>query len=197
MGPPTWYLSGPMTGKPDWNFPAFNAAAEYWRGKGLHVINPAENFAGRTDLPRHEYMREDIRLLLTANVIAMLPGWEASKGARLEHAIAKEIGLIVTSAIDGQPLGETILEEAQRLVHGDRQTDYGHPIEDFTRTGIIWGAIIGHRQHHEPVTPEQVAMCMVGVKLSRECHHPKRDNRTDGAGYFATLDMVRQRQEGK
>jgi hypothetical protein len=36
------YLSGPMTGLPDLNFPAFNAAASALRAKGLNVINPAE-----------------------------------------------------------------------------------------------------------------------------------------------------------
>jgi len=33
---------------------------------------------------------------------------------------------------------------------------------------------------------------MVGLKISREVNKPKRDNRVDGAGYFETLDMVRQ-----
>jgi hypothetical protein len=84
---------------------------------------------------------------------------------------------------------ETILQEAQRLVHGDRGQDYGHPIEDFTRTGRIWGAILGLEG---AVTPQQVALCMVGVKMSREVNRPKRDNRTDMAGYAETLDMVEQ-----
>lgn len=82
-------------------------------------------------------------------------------------------------------MSETILQEAQRLVHGDRQADYGHPLDDFSKTALIWQVILG-----VPVTPEQVALCMVGVKISRECNKPKRDNRVDGCGYFATLDMV-------
>ena len=36
---------------------------------------------------------------------------------------------------------------------------------------------------------------MVGVKISREANSPKRDNRVDGAGYFETLEMVRQYEE--
>ena len=83
----------------------------------------------------------------------------------------------------------TILEEAQRLVHGDRGESYGHPKSDFERTGLIWEAVFGH-----PVTAEQVALCMIGVKISREVNKPKRDNRVDGAGYFETLDMVCQRR---
>lgn len=80
---------------------------------------------------------------------------------------------------------ETILQEAQRLVHGDRQADYGHPLDDFTRTGQMWAAILG-----VPVTPEQVGLCMAAVKISRQCNRPKRDNMTDLAGYAATVDMV-------
>ena len=81
---------------------------------------------------------------------------------------------------------ESILEEAKRIVHGDRGENYGHPLEDFSRTAKIWSAILGIE-----VTAEQVALCMVGVKISREVNRPKRDNIVDGAGYFETLDMVK------
>jgi len=80
---------------------------------------------------------------------------------------------------------ESILFEAHNLVHGVRGEDYGHPYEDFSRTAKIWSAILG-----VDVTPEQVALCMIGVKISRECNKPKRDNRIDIAGYAETLDMV-------
>ena len=87
--------------------------------------------------------------------------------------------------------GESILQEAQRLVHGPRQGAYGHPFEDFTRTGRIWGAILGIPD----VPPDKVALCLVGVKISREVNAPKRDNRVDMAGYAEALDLVRQRQD--
>lgn len=80
---------------------------------------------------------------------------------------------------------ETILQEAQRLVHGDRQAAYGHPLDDFSRTAAMWAAILGH-----PVTAEQVGLCMIAVKVSRQCNAPKRDNMTDAAGYAATVQMV-------
>ena len=80
---------------------------------------------------------------------------------------------------------ESILHEAHTLVHGVRGEDYGHPYHDFSRTAKIWSAILG-----VDVTPEQVALCMIGVKISRECNKPKRDNRVDIAGYAEALDMV-------
>ena len=82
-------------------------------------------------------------------------------------------------------MSETILQEAQRLVHGDRQADYGHPLDDFTRTAAMWSAILGFA-----VKAEQVGLCMAAVKISRQCNHPKRDNMTDLAGYAATVQMV-------
>lgn len=81
---------------------------------------------------------------------------------------------------------ESILDEAKRIVHGDRGENYGHPFEDFSRTAQIWSAILGIE-----VTAEQVALCMIGLKISREINRPKRDNIVDGAGYFETLDMVK------
>lgn len=83
-------------------------------------------------------------------------------------------------------MAETILEEAQRLVHGDRGDAYGHPIDDFTRTGRMWAAILDLNV----VTAEQVGLCMVALKVSRQCNKPKRDNMTDAAGYAETVQMV-------
>ncbi len=94
------------------------------------------------------------------------------------------------------PPTETILEEAQRLVHGDRGAAYGHPEDDYKATGEIWGAILERAKWSGgPVDPRIACLMMVGVKVSREAGHAKRDNRVDGAGYFECVDMIAQRQE--
>lgn len=80
---------------------------------------------------------------------------------------------------------ETILQEAQRLVHGDRNEAYGNPFDDFSKTARMWSVVLG-----VDVTPEQVGLCMCCVKISRQLHAPKRDNLTDLAGYAATVQMV-------
>lgn len=91
-------------------------------------------------------------------------------------------------------LPETVCQEADRIVSNDRQGQYGRPIHDFTRTGRIWGAILSewarNTQGDADVPPELVALCMVGVKISREVNRHKRDNIVDGIGYFKTVDMV-------
>lgn len=76
---------------------------------------------------------------------------------------------------------------AANLVTGDRQVDYDHPLDNFTRAAKIWSAILGIE-----VSAEQVALCMVGVKLAREANKAKLDNTVDGIGYFLTLAMVQQ-----
>jgi hypothetical protein len=88
------YLSGPMTGVQDYNFPKFNYVSKKIRANHTYeVVNPAQEFDGRQDLPRALYMRKDLETLLTVDGIVMLDGWQHSRGARLELAIAKELDL--------------------------------------------------------------------------------------------------------
>lgn len=86
---------------------------------------------------------------------------------------------------------ETILEEAQRLVYGARNDDYGHPADDYAKVAMIWTAILGVE-----VTAKQAALCMVGVKIAREVHRPKRDNLVDLAGYAAVAARIQGRADG-
>lgn len=87
------YLSGPMTGIPDYNFPAFNAAADKLRDQGYSVANPADN--GGIDLSWEGNMRNALRMLLECDEIAMLPNWEHSRGALMEFHIAATLGMKV------------------------------------------------------------------------------------------------------
>ena len=57
------YIAGPMTGHSEHNFPAFHEAANRLEVAGLEAVNPADNFGGRTDLPRESYLRADLALL--------------------------------------------------------------------------------------------------------------------------------------
>lgn len=87
------YVSGPMTGLPDMNFPAFHAAADTLRRAGHEVVNPADAGSGG-DWSYEDYLRRDLQDLLGCTAICMLPGWEASKGARVEEHMARALGLV-------------------------------------------------------------------------------------------------------
>lgn len=93
------YISGPMTGLPDLNFPAFYAAADRLRAQGLEPVNPAEINAG-TNTDWHACMRTDIKALCDCDALALLPGWMNSKGAHLEVHLAHRLGIRIGTVDD-------------------------------------------------------------------------------------------------
>jgi hypothetical protein len=80
----------------------------------------------------------------------------------------------------------TILQQAQDLISGDRNQDYNHPLDNFTRIAELWSIILDH-----PVTAEDHVLCMMAVKISRLLHTPEHmDSVVDLAGYAGTYEMV-------
>ena len=92
----TYYLAGPMTGIPEYNYPAFREAAAALRDAGLHIESPHENpwpndhekmsesqlWQAMMDLSREQVNRSE--------AIILLPGWYLSSGALRELGWAKE-----------------------------------------------------------------------------------------------------------
>jgi hypothetical protein len=194
------YLAGPMSGRPNLNFDAFHEAEEYLRGlgRGFDVYNPAKDDDANPNQPLNYYLRRDFPELMKCDGIVMLPGWRDSKGAMRELRVARWMGMNAYELVNGEldlmgiEYPESVLEEADRLINGDRQEGYGKPLDDFGATGRIFAAILtGFLGTEVPDIPaEYVALMMVGVKLSRESRHHKRDNVVDGAGYLGCLDLV-------
>ena len=89
------YISGPMSGHPELNFPAFFAAETKLRSFGFDVINPASIQPLDPAKSWRDYMREDIRALIDCEGVATLLGWGVSKGARLEVEIARMLGMTI------------------------------------------------------------------------------------------------------
>lgn len=91
------YLAGPMSTLPNRNYPAFHAAATDLRGRGFHVVSPAELHADFETNPKsyEDYLRADLRALLGTTAVVVLPGWEQSNGARLEVTVARALGMLV------------------------------------------------------------------------------------------------------
>lgn len=91
------YIAGPMTGLPDFNFPAFNAKAAELRAQSWHVENPADHGVVK-GAAWEDYLAYDLTRLGTCGAIYLLPGWDLSKGAVLEHHIAQVLGMEVLYA---------------------------------------------------------------------------------------------------
>jgi Domain of unknown function (DUF4406) len=102
------YLSGPMRGYEEFNFPAFISAAKELRAKGYKVYDPAEQelehgfdpktglYADGRQVTIRELILEDLVWICQfADKVVVLPGWENSKGAQAEVACARAVGVEV------------------------------------------------------------------------------------------------------
>ena len=115
---PVLYVSGPITGRPD--FRRLFATAESLLTKvGYEVLNPARHVGSRTArawqelllamppegdprwrMRRPDYMRDALRAITLADGVALLPDWEQSRGAGWEHRIAQEVLAIPALPLD-------------------------------------------------------------------------------------------------
>lgn len=86
------YIAGPMTGLPEFNYPVFHQVAATLRAAGYDVINPAENPKPRCGTWQG-YMRMSVAQVASVDCLVMLPGWDHSRGAKIEHALATDLGL--------------------------------------------------------------------------------------------------------
>ena len=84
---------------------------------------------------------------------------------------------------------ETVLDEAKRLVGGDRGAAYGHPSDAYAPVGRIWGAIL----KIPDIPPATVCLMLSAMKIGRHSVRPKRDNLVDVAGYARTVEMCEER----
>lgn len=211
------YIAGPRSEIEDYNRAAFIAGATHLRRAGHWVLSPVEldmpedgmaEGGDGTALPEDVYVRglgRCLAAMLDAGLdgIALLPGWEDSRGAQLEVAVALGLGWDVFTLEDGwgpgaialEPLEdpvlviEDVLQEAGRLVAGDRKGIYGHPAEFGSKVAGAWREAFGW-----DVDAFRVQLAMVIFKAVRaDASREHRDNLTDIAGYARTAETVQAR----
>lgn len=108
MPAPTLYIAGPITGVDDYATD-FAIADEALRFTGYETRNPTKCAPLRTPLEKakpyslfapsrrppapswHDYMRQCLRTIAQVDGVALLDGWEDSRGASWEHRIATEV----------------------------------------------------------------------------------------------------------
>lgn len=80
-----------------------------------------------------------------------------------------------------------ILEEAINLINGDRNVDYGDPVDDFTTTASLWQTYLSRTMDARGglyLRAHDVAVMMMLLKVARISWTPdKRDHWADIAGY--------------
>lgn len=120
----TIYVAGPMTGLPDFNYPAFNAAAAQLRAMGHTVLNPAENPVPACGTWQG-YMRMALAQLVQCECIVLLPGWSESKGALIERWLAQVLQMEAMHFNDAAMLEQVPLMTA---------------FDDMPRPAVDWSA---------------------------------------------------------
>jgi nucleoside 2-deoxyribosyltransferase len=151
----TIYLAGPMRGLPEYNFPAFHAAAADLRERGYEVWSPAEHDETEGFVPTtgeglktlREYMQTDIPQVLASDALVVLTGWEASTGARLEVHVAHACSIPVLRYPDLEPARHVNSQRFHELLqalgslHDRKQADYGRDNDPFAnvRGAEEWG----------------------------------------------------------
>ena len=78
------------------------------------------------------------------------------------------------------------IEEAKKIIHGERNDSYGPMKEQFNKTAIMWSVILDKN-----VTAEQVCLCMTALKMVRESYKSKDDNCIDAIGYLEIISQIK------
>lgn len=88
-----------------------------------------------------------------------------------------------------------VLDEANTLIHGERNRAYGSPSENFERIAAFWNVQLADKlKPGERITGQDTALLMISLKLARAINQPKRDNFVDIAGYAACGWEAREQQ---
>lgn len=88
---------------------------------------------------------------------------------------------------------ETVLEEANRIIYGDREKTYGNPSKNFEATAELWNGYLRAKtteDRYAGINALDVAHMMILLKMARELHMHKRDNIVDMAGYAGCIQKM-------
>lgn len=152
-------------------------------------------------LKRWEDSTGTLKELLLAQTIGLrfyafeenVTGCGEQEFCRLEEIDLPKVQVSVPKTVE--PVTGSVLLEAQGLVHGPRQKDYGHPVDNYHTVAALWnGMLVDRYGNNRAVSPALAALMMLQVKVARELHAPKRDNMVDAAGYSEVVNMINEVQ---
>lgn len=98
----TVYLSGPMTGLPDYNRAAFNLREEAFKAKGYCVLNPARISEKAGPAHAYEwYLKRALQMMLQADAVYVFGDVSRSRGVDAELRLARELNMPVVFECKG------------------------------------------------------------------------------------------------
>ena len=83
---------------------------------------------------------------------------------------------------------DEILETACKIINGERAEQYGDAYLNHARIAALWTTYV--RSTPDDLTPVDVAMMMVLMKVARSIETPKDDSFVDIAGYAALAGEI-------
>lgn len=85
---------------------------------------------------------------------------------------------------------DDIFSRARATIHGQRQTDYGDKLENFSQIAAVWNGILA-RKLNVPLSPVDVGLLMIGMKTARLSLSPTSyDSLLDVAGYAGCIEKL-------
>lgn len=84
----------------------------------------------------------------------------------------------------GNPIGN-LLQDAERTIRGPREKEYGSKLQNFSQIAMLFQGVLAPKlQPGMCITPEDVALLMIQVKIARLAKNPDHvDSILDVAGY--------------
>jgi hypothetical protein len=118
-----------------------------------------------------------------------------------QHATV-EAGPLTGVVLPTPKTNESVLLEADRLVDGARQKDYGHPLDNYERVADLWKAYLRGVESARAdvpvpmdITADDVAQMMILLKIGRLMAGYHRDSLVDIGGYAKVHDMIHTERE--
>ena len=89
-------------------------------------------------------------------------------------------------------ISQDLLDEAKKLIGGDRQEDYGDKLKNHQNIADLWSDFL-----QKKITAHDVAICMTLVKVARLMNQHKKDSYLDMAAYAAIAGEIEARTNKK
>lgn len=103
----------------------------------------------------------------------------------------------VEAKVEAAPL--SLLAQADVLINGQRQQDYGDKLSNFTQIAMLFSGVLARKLlPTESISPDDVALLMMQVKIARLAKtRDHKDSIVDIAGYVGCLAKLQNERDAE